>query len=178
MCHRDESFQFVYDKLCDREDWQRARSLLKREFRRDRSNHWLLTEIGMTYYEKREYREALAWETRALKQAPRCPLVLWNYAGTLDMLERKREAIAVWKSLLRRGAKSIASGECGEGKRHAESLLNDARYRIGKAYRALGRESDALRYLRAHMQHRKPGLPSVYRKAMVVSELKKLEARA
>ena len=38
-----------------------------------------------------DYQEALRWVEKAREIAPDCPLVLWDYAGTLDMLGRERE---------------------------------------------------------------------------------------
>lgn len=94
----------------------------------------------------------------------------------MDMLENEDEAIAVWKQLLRKGAKKIAFGECGEGIRHTESLLNDARYRIGRSYFDLGNRRMAEKYLQDHIQHRKPGLPSTYSRREVLKKLREAQS--
>jgi len=79
-------------------------------------DHWLLTRLGLTYYEEHNYKKALFYETQALRLAPKCPLVLWDYAGTLEMLGRDKEAIAIYRKLVKRGVDKIAYGECGEGR--------------------------------------------------------------
>src|SRR5207249_3788765 len=63
-----------------REDWKQARKLIRMWLRRSPKSHWLLTRMGLTYYEQRQYRRALAYERRALRIAPRCPPLglRWN----------------------------------------------------------------------------------------------------
>ena len=56
------------------------------------NDHWLLTRLGLTYYEERRYKQALKYELRALAEAPNCPLALWDYAGSLEMLGRTEAA--------------------------------------------------------------------------------------
>lgn len=69
----------------------------------------------MTYYEEFKYEKALEYDSQALSLAPNCPLALWGYAGSLDMLGREREALKIYQRLVKRGAESITHGECGEG---------------------------------------------------------------
>lgn len=145
-----------------REEWQEVRRLVMRALKKSPNSHWYLTRLATTYYEERNYAKALLIEEKALKLAPECPLVLWDYAGSLDMIGKHKEAIAIWKKLLKRGVARIASGECGEGVRWARSLLNDCRYRIALAYWDIGNLSAALKFLRAHIAHRAPGIPSIY----------------
>lgn len=156
------------------EEWKQARELILRELKKTPESHWLLARLGMTYYEERKYKKALEIEKRALKLAPRCPLVLWDYACTLDMLNNKVEAIRIWRSLLRRGEESIAYDECGEGIRWARSLLNDCKYRIALSYRDMGNKTMAIRYLKEHIASRSPGIPSLYSLAEVKKELANL----
>jgi len=141
-------------------DYRRARTLLRGALRKKPKDHWLLTRLSATYYEERKYKTALRHSGRALKLAPRCPLVLWDYAGALDMLGNTQGAMRIWKRLLWRGEESIAYGECGEGVRWARSLLNDCRYRLALGYADLGRTSMAIRYLWDHIANRAPGISS------------------
>ena len=124
--------------------------------------HWCLARLSTAYYEARKYRKALRIVEKARELNPRCPYVLWNYAGTLDMVGRKQEAIRIFKSLLRRGIQNIAHGECGEGVRWAESLLNDCRFRVADSYYFQGKKRLSTRWLMAHLSHRRPGLHSLY----------------
>lgn len=154
-----------------REDWRKARALISKALRTDKNDHWLITRLAATYYEEHKYRRALRLDERALRLSPRCPLVLWDYASTLDMLGQESKAIAIWKRLLARGEEDIAHGKCGEGIRWARSLLNDSRFRIAQAYRDLHKIQLAERYFKEHLKNRRRGIPSLYRLGMVKKEL-------
>ena len=139
----------------------RARELICAELNKRPDDHWLLTRLALAYYEERRYKLALRYNKRALSVAPYCPLVLFDYACTLDMLGREREAIAVWKRLLRKG-EAIIDQPCSEGPRAMRGLLNDCRYRIALSYHDLGRESLARRYLDEHLRHRASNVSGEY----------------
>jgi len=125
-------------------DRNTERALLLRDMMEDGETHWLLTRLASIHYEEGNYERALELEKKALKRAPRCPLVLWDYAHTLDQMGRQLEAIGIWKKLLARGTDRIAYDECDEGIRWARSLLLDCRYRIALAYRSLGQTAPGL----------------------------------
>ncbi len=150
------------EKLIAGDQWESARKIIRKELAREPNDHWLLTRLSLTYYEQRRYRTALLYSEKSLKLAPRCPLVLWDYAGTLDMLCREAEALAVYQSLVRRGARRIAEGECGEGIRRARSLIADCWYRMASCQIALGDPPAAVRAIRRHISMRGPGVESIY----------------
>jgi tetratricopeptide (TPR) repeat protein len=160
------------------QDWAGARRLIRAALRRDPDSHWLLTRLGLTYYEQHRYDDALRYTTEALARAPRCPLVLWDYAGTLDQLGRHREALRIYSRLIRRGVESIAYDECGEGLRWARGLVADALYRQGLAYAALGEDRRARAALERHIAMRGPGTRSIYPLRDVRRELKALSEPA
>lgn len=162
------------EDLFRRGKWKSARRQIERELRLAPNDHWLLTRLGTTYYEDGEYKRALRISQRAVRLAPKCPLVLWDYACSLDMVSRHQEAIALWKRLLRRGVKAVAYGEHGEGIRWSRSLLNDCRYRIALSYRKQGMLNISLRYLRRHIAERGQGTPSIYGLADAKRELARL----
>lgn len=118
------------ETLIAAEDWKAARRAIQRMLRKEPNRHWLVTRLALTYYEQRDYETALAYSEKAMKLAPHCPLVLWDYGGVLDMLGRKREAIQVFRRLVRRGAQSLAYCECGEGIGKARALVADCLYRL------------------------------------------------
>lgn len=161
-------------KLEAKEKWQEAIALAKSLLKEVPEDHWLLTRISSSYYEARQYRNALKYAKKSLVLAPNCPLALWDFAGALDMLKESRKAIEIWKKLLRKGVEKIAFDECGEGLRWTESLLNDCRYRIGCSYSDLGKKKLAIKYLKAHLAHRRAGLPSLYSRQQVKRELSNL----
>jgi tetratricopeptide (TPR) repeat protein len=143
-------------------DWCGARRLIEARLTADADNHWLLTRLSLTYYEERDYQGALKVSERALALAPRCPLVLWDHAGTLDMLGRCREAISIFRRLIKRGVDSIAHGECSEGVGWARGLIADCHYRVAGCYRKLGQKARFLREFEKHLDMRGPGCYSIY----------------
>jgi tetratricopeptide (TPR) repeat protein len=120
------------ERLVAADEWVGARRAIRRAMRRAPDDHWLLTRLGLTYYEQRRYSKALEVERRAARIAPHCPLVLWDLAGTLQMLGRLAEAEALYRRLIRRGASRLATGPCGEGMRWAHGLVADCWYRLGE----------------------------------------------
>src|SRR5262245_679907 len=113
------------EDLLDVERWRDARARIRLELRSRPDSHWLHTRLALTYYEERRYRLALRSSERALRLAPACPLVLWDYAGALQMLARHREALRIYSELVNRGVHRIARDECGEGIAWARGLVAD-----------------------------------------------------
>jgi len=122
------------ETLIAKEDWTRARKVIKASLRRDPSSHWLLTRLGLTYYEEFDYKRALKYHEEALRQEPECPLAKWDHAGALDMLGRLDEAISEYSELLDRGIDEIAHGDCGEGVAWASRLFADCHYRLASCH--------------------------------------------
>lgn len=131
-----------------------ARKIYMQILKKHPLDHWLLSRVGTTYYEEMNYSKALQYSLKAVKISPNCPLVLWDYAGALDMLGREAEAIKIWKSFLKRGIESIAYDECGEGLTWARSLVNDCYYRIGNSYLKLGNKSLGKKHIKTHIDNR------------------------
>ena len=165
-------------KLEAKEKWQEhivlAKSLLKHQPDDHFVNHWLLTRISSSYHEARQYRMALKYAIKSLDLYPNCQLAQWDLAGALDMLKEHRKAIEIRKKLLRRGVEKIAFNQCGEGLLWAERMVNDCRYKIGRGYYILGKKKLAIKYLKAHLAHRRAGLPSLYSRQQVKRELSDL----
>ena len=150
------------DAAFGREEWETARTALRQELARDPENHWLLTRLAMTYYEQRDYKKALKISVTATQIAPGCPLVRWDRACILDMLNQTTTAIAEWKKLLKAGPSAIGGDECGEGVEWAQSLLNDCRYRIAFSSMDIQDYGSAVRYLRNYLVGRTRGISSIY----------------
>jgi tetratricopeptide (TPR) repeat protein len=164
------------ERLIDTEDWPAARRAIRGELRSDPKNHWLLTRLGLTYYEEKDYRKALEFDRRALAEAPDCQLVLWNYAGTLQMLKQTQDALGIYRRLVRRGISKIACDDCGEGLAWARGLVADCHYRMAGCYRTLRRPAMAIRCLTSHLALRGPGCRSIYPLPTVRKELQKLRS--
>lgn len=167
--------QKLHDELYDQENWSEMRTLLRSVLKEEPDCHWLLTRISMTYYEEYEYAMALEFAKKALQLEPRCPLALWDCAGALDMLDRQQEAIRIWQAILNVGEDELAHGDCAEGVGRARSLMNDCRYRIGKAHGDLRETGLAIHWMRSHLANRRAGQECIYSKREVERELRELE---
>jgi len=162
------------ERAIETEDWPRAGTLIRSALKCEPDNHWLLTRLGLTYYERRQYERALLYSEKAFALAPQCPLVLWDYAGCLDMLDRTQEALSMYRWLVRRGVERLAHGECGEGIAWARGLVADCYYRIAHCHRVLGDRTRAVASYRQHLALRGPGCRSIYSIAEVRKELQSL----
>ena len=88
------------EELIDSEEWTAARREINAALKKHPDDHWLLTRLGLTYYEQHRYQKALEIEEKALKISPECPLVLWDYAGTLQMLDQHKKSIKVFQKIM------------------------------------------------------------------------------
>ena len=153
-------------------DWPTARRLIRAALRRKPDSHWLLTRLGLTYYEERDYERALVYSQQAYQIAPRCPLVLWDLAGTYEMLDRLTESHRIYRQLVSRGVSAIASDTCGEGFARARGLVADCWYRIAHIERSRGRRSRVVASFHSHLTLRGPGCRSIYPISQVRRELR------
>lgn len=113
------------DDLLEAGEWELARQRLERELGYDPLNHWLLTQIGVTYYECKQYRKSLTWFMKAYKIVPDCPLTLWNIAGALDALRKHALAVKIYSWLLD-SKRTSDDDPCWESDEWTDSLKADA----------------------------------------------------
>lgn len=138
-----------------REDWEGARILIARELEKDPLNHWLLARLSTTYYEQRQYAKATQLIQEAHQLCPTCPLVLWDYAGTLDALGKSKEALKIYGQLIRQGPRSLGEANpCGEGLEWALSLAIDCIFRAAVCWEHLGKKATALQWFHAFLNLR------------------------
>ena len=166
------------EALIEADEWKSAREAIRAALRTRPESHWLLSRLALTFYEELNYEKALEYELQALALTPTCPLALWGYAGTLEMLGREREAIEIYRRLVRRGTESIAYGECGEGLARARGLVADSLYRMAGCYRSLGKYGKAVECLGKHLARRGKGCHSIYPLREVRKELDELRPKA
>jgi tetratricopeptide (TPR) repeat protein len=145
-----------------REQWPLARRLIRERLKRKPTDHWLLSRLALTYYEQRQYRRALEYDLKALQDGPYCPLAIWGYAGTLDMLKQPTEALKLYRWLISWGEDELAYGPCGEGIRSARSLIADCYYRIASIQEKVGQQKRAISSYKEHLSRRKKGTASIY----------------
>ncbi|MGO9775652.1 MAG: tetratricopeptide repeat protein [Terracidiphilus sp.] len=145
----------LIEKAIQDENWIDARRLIKAELRSDPKDHWLMSRLALTYYEQKKYKQALYWDAMALQVSPNCPLAIWGYAGTLEMLGRQGESLALFRWLLSWGEEELAYGECGEGIRKARSLIADCHYRIAHIWEEKRQWKRAVAEYEKHLSSRK-----------------------
>jgi hypothetical protein len=135
-------FSDSVNRLFERADWEGARRLLEKERAKKPQDHWVLTQLGVTFYEQRRYEDALQLFLASLKLMPECPLTLWNLAGTLDALGNSGEAVRVYTWLLE-SKTSPEDDPCWESAEWADSLRTDCVYRLGVCFQHLGQKHKA-----------------------------------
>ena len=141
------------DKVVGKEDWVKARPLIKKAIKKYPDDFYLLTQLAVTYYEQKNYEQAFEAIKKAYELEPTEPLVMWHYAGTLDMLGDKPKAIDVFKRIVKKGPEKIAYIDTTEGLRRAKSLINDCNYLIGMCYKDIGKKSLAYKWLTNHLEN-------------------------
>ena len=166
------------EQAISHDQWLRARRLIRGALARKPEDHWLLSRLALTYYEQRQYRRALKYELKALQIEPYCPLAIWGYAGTLDMLERRKEALQLYRWLTSWGEDRLAHGQCGEGIQKARSLIADSFYRIARIHDRNGQRKKALAFYKLHLSQRKRGARSIYPLKPIKASIKALQERA
>ena len=101
-------------------------------------SHWLLTQLGVTFYEQRKYRNSLQLFLASRKIKDDCPLTLWHLAGAYDAIGEHRKAIKIFSWLLQ-SKTSPKENPCWESKKWTDALKTDAVYRLGVCFQHLGR---------------------------------------
>lgn len=166
------------NNLIEQDQYEEARRLIRIARKWLPNDHWLLDRLSLTHYEQREYGKALNWIRKAYasKEARTCPTVMFDYAGTLDMLGRKREAIKMYLRLYRMGEKAIAD----EGKTIVSGrskcqwdpselgVIADCAYRLALCYEDVGNLAQAKFWLLKHMHLREQQIPNIYPQQEVV----------
>ena len=163
------------EKLVKAKKWSKARALIKEELLTDPADHWLWTTLGLTYYQQRQYEKALECSKRAVALAPDCALVLWDYAGCLEMAGRDHEALTIWTLIRQMDLEDIAYGECCEGMDWAMQIDNDVNYRMGRYFQRHGDREKARESFKKYLHNRAHGVGSIYTVKEVEGFLAKLD---
>ena len=102
------------NSLFRRNAWEAARKLLEAERKKKPEDHWVLTQLGVTFYEEKRYRDALELFKKSLAIVNDCPLTLWNLAGALDALGNHSQAKEIYIWLLQAKTSPAARSVLGE----------------------------------------------------------------
>ena len=169
------------NKLIKEDRYKEARTLIRPELKKSEKSgrylHFWLASMAITYYNEKKYQQALRYSEAALKDAPRCPMVLWDYSGALEMTGRTEEALAIWRRLRRRHLKTLAYGQCGEGLRWAKRLKNDCLFCIAELYREQNKLKEAKSRFLQYIRQRRKGVWSIYTLHDAKKKLKDIRMR-
>jgi hypothetical protein len=154
--------------------WDDARRLLEIERDKDPSNHWVVTQLGVTYYEQKCYKEAYRLFRASYDILDTCPLTLWNLAGALDALGKYDVAIRFYTWLLQ-SDKTPKDDPCWESALWTASLKADCLYRLGVCYQHLGRNDPAECCFREYLNLMARGIDGMYPADDVMKRLRSLQ---
>ena len=149
------------NRLLAREKWSKARQLLENEREKSPDSHWVLTQLAVTYYEEKRYKEALSLLVSSIEIKNDCPLTLWNLAGTLDALRRYNEARGIFLWILKSSI-SAKSDPCWESDAWTASLKADCVFRLGEVATHQGNKSLAERFYRDYIDLWLAGIKGSY----------------
>ena len=149
------------DDLFERGEWHKARELLEKQRAKEPDNHWVLTQLGVTFYEQRRYAEALELFLASLRIVPDCPLTLWNLAGALDALGKSAAAVPIYIWLLE-SKKAPEEDPCWESQEWADALKADCVYRLGVCFQHLGKKRKAEQCYRQYLDLLLAGVEGLY----------------
>jgi len=159
------------ESAIEAENWPEAGRLIEAQLVHKPQDHWLLTRLGLTYYEQFDYELSLQYAEAALEIAPACPLAMWDCAGALDMLERYDGAIPLFQRIISAGDDEIAFGDCGEGLDWARKLIADCHFRLADCYRKSGNHLVAAENYEMYLKLRASGWGSIYEESKAVQHL-------
>ena len=160
-------------ELLDREEWRKARKLLELEREESPGDHWVLTQLGVTYYEQFQYEEALKLFLASIAILSTCPLTLWNLAGTLDALGNHAEAADVYTWLLQ-ARRTAKQDPCWQSKKWTDALKTDCFYRLGTSLRHLGKTRESELCLWRYIELVVAGNEGAYSIEKAVAQIKQL----
>jgi tetratricopeptide (TPR) repeat protein len=161
--------------LIEKDQYDEARRLIEKELEKEPDSHWLLTQLGSTYYEQRQYKKALKWLLKSLDILDDCPLTLWHLAGTLEALEKPKAALRIYSWLLESRI-SPEEDPCWESVEWTENLKTDCVYRIGTCFVDLKQKAKAAQSFRRYVDLLLAGAPGMYSLEEVQQHLDRLRS--
>lgn len=141
-------------------DFSHLRSFLLKLLSNYPEEYYFMAELSNACYQLRKYDEALTYAHEAYKLAPDDYWVRYIYGCALTAKDKLDEAAEMFDSIIACNVAFLAYYEHGEGKRWAESLLNDSRYMRAAIYQQEGNNLEARDLFQTHKSIRRHGLYS------------------
>lgn len=143
-------------------DWLAARRVLETALQTSPHDHWMRSRLGATYYEVGDYTGALQQFEDAKVLLSKCPIAIWDLAGTLQQLERHGPAVELYGSLVQRQVGWLSKDPCIQSRALAKGLIADCQLRLCRSLEVLGRKEEASAAFLEHLTMRGPGCYSLY----------------
>ncbi len=167
-------FQCVIDRKKKSGDFKGLRLYLRRLLSVMPDDYYLLAELSSACYQLEKYNESLTYAYQAYQLAPDDYWVRYIYGCALLSKDRLDEAAEMFDSIIACNVDFLAYYEHGEGKRWAESLLNDSRYMRAAIYQQECCYLEAWDLFMLHKKLRKRGLYSDFSIRQVNNHLRTL----
>lgn len=160
--HAGNTLRDCIERLFDAHEWDRARWLLDGELLATPDDHWVHTQIALSWYEDGRHAEAQQAIERALALAPECPSVRWYHGGILHARGQLDEAITVYRAMVEREPLWASRGACGLPVSIARGLVADAWWRLSDVYAARGDRDLAERAFTEYLERLGTGCLGLY----------------
>lgn len=172
---KPSEFQRVIDRKKKSGDWKGLRLYLRRLLSVMPDDYYLLAELSSACYQLEKYNESLTYANQAYQLAPDDYWVRYIYGCALLSKDRLDEASEMFNSIIACDVNYLAYYEHGEGKRWAESLLNDSCYMRAAVYEQECCHLEARKMFLLHKSLRKRGLYSDFSMRQVNNHLRNLD---
>lgn len=163
------------NRLKRTDDFSHLRSYLLKLLSDYPNEYYFMAELSSACYQLGKYTEALTYAHEAYKLATDDYWVRYIYGCALSANDKLEEAAEMFDSIIACDVAFLAYYEHGEGKRWAESLLNDSRYMRAAIYQQEGNNLAARDLFQTHKSIRKRGLYSDFSMKQVNAHLKWLD---
>ncbi len=156
-------------------DFSHLRSFLLKLLSAYPDEYYFMAELSSACYQLRKYIEALTYAQESYQLAPDDYWVRYIYGCALSANDKLEEAAEMFNSIIACDVAFLADYKHGEGKRWAESLLNDSRYMRAVIYQQEGNNLEARDLFQAHKSIRRRGLYSDFSIKQVNEHIKWLD---
>ncbi len=167
------------ESLIAAREWESAQKLIEKQLGKEPDDHWLWCRLSGVRYEQRDYPGAQTAADKALEIVPDCPLALWSCAGPLEIRGKTKEAVKIYKKLIRRGLQQLKTpdedaNECWEGADWTRGLVVDCIFRTAGCLAQLGEKEEAVQWYRHFVNLMPFGMHSVYSREAALARLRSL----
>lgn len=169
-----ETFQRTIDIKKKNGDFKGLCLYLRRLLSKMPDEYYLLAELSAACYQLEKYDASLTYAHEAYQLASKDYWVRYIYGCALLAKDKLDDAAEMFDSIMACDVNYLANYEHGEGKRFAESLLNDSQYMKAVINQQKGYYLEARDLFLRHKKQRKRGLYSDFTIRQVNTHLKYL----